>query len=124
MSAQSGREARNSRRHPLHGNPPVFDMLADRVLGRALDMSAGGFKLLLPEPLVDDTLYQVRFELAMDGGTRATIVAGIQVLDQRRDADGLLCAGARFIHLDGACARQLVQWLRLQDRGSVDQGPR
>jgi hypothetical protein len=124
MNAQTGREARHSRRHPLRGTPPVFDMLAERVLGRALDMSAGGFKLLLSEPLVDDTLYQVRFELAMTDSARVPIVAGIQVLDQRHDAEGMLCAGARFIHLDGACARQLVQWLRLQEGGSADQPPR
>jgi len=42
------------------------------------------------------------------------IVAGIQVLDSRLDEHGLLCTGARFIHLEGAHARQLVQWLRVQ----------
>jgi hypothetical protein len=114
MSQDLGREARRSRRHPLRGTPPVHDMLAGRVLGRALDMSAGGLKLLLAEPLPEDTLYQVRFELDMGDGRRAPIVAGIQVLDARLDEDGLLCTGTRFIHLGGAYARQLVQWLRVQ----------
>lgn len=114
MSADLGREARRSRRQRLPGSPPVYDLLAERVLGRAMDMSAGGMKLLLAEPLVEDTLYQVRFELDMGEGRRAPIVAGIQVLDTRLDADGLLCTGARFIHLEGAHARQLVQWLRVR----------
>lgn len=114
MSRDLGREARRSRRHPLPGSPPVHDLLAERVLGRAMDMSAGGLKLLLAEPLLENTLYQVRFELDMGHGRRAPIVAGIQVLDSRLDEDGLLCTGARFIHLEGAHARQLVQWLRLQ----------
>jgi hypothetical protein len=114
VSADLGREARRSRRQRLPGSPPVYDVLAERVLGRVIDMSAGGLKLLLAEPLVEDTLYQVRFELAMGDGRRVPIVAGIQVLDSRLDEDGLLGTGARFIHLEGAHARQLVQWLRLQ----------
>ena len=114
MSRDLGREARRSRRHRLPSSPPVFDMLDERVLGRALDVSAGGLKLLVAEALPEDTLYQVRFELDMGEGRRAPIVAGIQVLDARLDEDGLSCTGARFIHLDGAHARQLVQWLRLQ----------
>lgn len=115
MNADMGREARRSRRHRLPGTPPVFDVLAERVLGRALDMSAGGMKLLLAEPLPEDTLYQVRFELPLPDGRRAPIVAGIQVLDTRVDEDGLLATGARFIHLEGAHARQLVQWLRQRE---------
>ena len=114
MSRDLGREARRSRRHRLPGSPPVHDLLAERVLGRAMDMSAGGLKLLLAEPLVEDTLYQVRFDLDMGQGRRATIVAGLQVLDSRLDENGLLCTGARYIHLEGPHARQLVQWLRLQ----------
>lgn len=114
MSGELGREARRSRRHALPGRPPVHDMLAECVLGRALDMSAGGLKLLVAEPLPGDTLYQVRFDLELDDGRRTSIVAGIQVLDTRLDEDGLLCTGVRFIHLEGVHARQLVQWLRLQ----------
>lgn len=114
MNVATGIEARRSRRHPVKGNPAVFDMMSERMLGRAVDMSAGGLKLLLAAPLVVDTLYQVKFELPMADGTRADIVAGIQVLDPRTEA-GLLCAGARFIHLDGACARKVVQWLRTQE---------
>jgi hypothetical protein len=114
VSRDLGREARRSRRHRLPGSPPVHDLLAERVLGRAMDMSAGGLKLLLAEPLVEDTLYQVRFDLDMGHGRRASIVAGLQVLDSRLDENGLLCTGARFIHLEGPHARQLVQWLRLQ----------
>jgi hypothetical protein len=94
MSADLGREARRSRRQRLPGSPPVRDLLA--------------------EPLVEDTLYQVGFELDMGDGRRVPIVAGIQVLDSRLDEDGLLCTGARFIHLEGAHARQLVQWLRVR----------
>lgn len=109
-----GQDLRLGHRFDVAGQPQVFDDLADAVLGRAIDLSGGGVKLLVAEPLVEDTLYQVRFDLPLEGGRRATIVAGLQVLDQREDADGLLCAGTRFIHLDGTCARHIVQWLARQ----------
>ncbi len=114
MNVATGIEARRSRRHAVKGNPAVFDVMAESMLGRALDLSAGGMKLLIAAPLVADTLYQVKFELPMADGTRHEIVAGIQVLDPRVEA-GLSCAGARFIHLEGAGARKIVQWLRMQE---------
>lgn len=116
MNPRNGRELRLGRRCDVPGQPQVFDELADRVLGRVVDLSGGGLKLLVAEPLAADTLYQVRFDLPWDGGGHATIVAGLQVLDAREEADGLLCAGTRFIHLDGACARHIVQWLAQQAR--------
>ena len=114
MTARQAMEGRLGQRFPVPGQPPVFDVLADRVLGRALDLSAGGVKLLVAEPLVADALYQVRFMLELDGGAPSEINAGLQVLDHRQDADGMLCVGTRFIHLEGTCARHIVQWLRLQ----------
>ena len=114
MNVAAGFEARRSRRHPVNGNPAVFDMMSERMLGRAVDLSAGGLKLLLAAPLAVDTLYQVKFELPMADGSRHDVVAGIQVLDPRTES-GLMCAGARFIHLEGAGARKIVQWLRMKE---------
>lgn len=109
-----GHDPRLGHRFDVAGQPQVFDDLSGVVLGRAIDLSGGGMTLLAAEPLVEDTLYQVRFELTLEGGRRATIVAGLQVLDLREDTDGLLRAGTRFIHLDGACARHIVHWLARQ----------
>lgn len=115
MSVDRGSEARRSRRYALRGAPAVQDEFGARLLGRALDISAGGMKLLVSEPIAEDTLFQVRFELDMGDGQRVPVVAGLQVLDQRPDQNGLLCTGARFIHLEGQHARTLVNWLQLQD---------
>jgi hypothetical protein len=116
MNARHGHDLRLGQRFPVDGQPQVIDDLAGTVLGRALDLSGGGMKLLVAEPLADDTLYQVRFELPLDIARRntATIIAGLEVLDQREDADGLLCTGTRFIHLEGACARHIVHWLAMK----------
>lgn len=115
MTVERRSEARRSRRHGLRGAPAVQDEFGGRLLGRALDISAGGLKLLVSEPIAEDTLFQVQFELDMADGQRVPVVAGLQVLDQRPDRDGLMCTGARFIHLEGQHARTLVNWLRLQD---------
>ncbi|MEO5566376.1 MAG: PilZ domain-containing protein [Luteimonas sp.] len=109
------REARRSRRYALMRAPAVQDEFGGRLLGRALDISAGGLKLLVSEPIPENTLFQVRFELDMGGGQRVPVVAGLQVLDQRPDENGLLCTGARFIHLEGQHARILVNWLQSRD---------
>ena len=66
MTSVQPAHARLGQRFPVPGQPPVFDMLADRVLGRALDLSAGGLKLLVAEPLGDDALYQVRFAIGLE----------------------------------------------------------
>lgn len=113
MSTVHDGGSRYSRRHALPDAPAVHDMLGDRVLGRAVDLSAGGMKLLVAESLPVDTLYQVRFPLQL-AKERVEVVAGIQVLDERVDDDGLRCVGARFIHLEGAGARHIVQWLGMQ----------
>ena len=69
---------------------------------------------MLAAPLVVDTLYQVKFDLPMADGNSHEVVAGIQVLEPRVE-EGLACAGALFIHLQGAGARKIVQWLRMQE---------
>ena len=114
MSTRTERDLRQGHRYPVPGHPQVFDELAGQVLGRALDLSGGGLKLLVAEPLVAETLYQVRFALPMSDGRSEAIVAGLQVIDPRSDDDGLHYAGTRFIHMEGVCARHIVHWLAMQ----------
>ena len=114
MSARAHQDLRLGHRHAVPGQPQVFDEFAGRVLGRALDLSGGGLKLLVAEPLVVETLYQVRFALPMSDGRSEAIVAGLQVIDPRSDDDGLHYAGTRFIHMEGVCARHIVHWLAMQ----------
>ena len=117
MNTRMGHDMRLGQRFEVPGQPQVVDELAGRVLGRIQDLSSGGMKLVVAEPLVDETLYQVRFELPLEGGRRALIVAGLQVLEGREDASGQHCTSTRFIHMDGACARHIVHWLAMQAAG-------
>jgi c-di-GMP-binding flagellar brake protein YcgR len=108
-------EARRSSRHAPDSPTPVVDAMGERVLGLAMDLSAGGMKLLASAPLVDSALYQVHFALDLAGEGRIPLEAGVQVVSQRRAAEGNV-VGLRFIHMQGAHSQRLGRWLRA--RGS------
>jgi hypothetical protein len=115
VPAQPPHEARRSTRHAPESPTPVVDAMGERVLGFALDLSAGGMKLLASAPLVDAALYQVHFALDLPGEGRVPLEAGMQVVSQHSTRAGDV-AGLRFIHLQGAHSQRLSRWLRA--RGS------
>jgi len=112
-SGVHSRDARRTTRHVPSAPTAVVDAMSGDLLGFVMDLSAGGMKLMAIEPLVEDALYQVQFELQMADARHASIEAGMQVVSQRRNADGAV-AGLRFIHLQGPQAQQLGAWLRLR----------
>lgn len=109
--AAESREARRSTRHAPDSPTPVVDAMGDRVLGFAMDLSAGGMKLLASVPLVDAALYQVQFALDLASEGRVPLEAGVQVVSQRHTAEGHV-VGLRFIHMQGAHAQRLARWMR------------
>jgi c-di-GMP-binding flagellar brake protein YcgR len=109
---EGGKDARRTSRHEPASPAPVVDAMSSGLLGFLMDLSAGGMKLMAGDPLVDNALYQVQFELDLDKVRRASIEAGVQVVSQRRNSDGSAVVGLRFIHLQGPQARQLGQWLQ------------
>jgi hypothetical protein len=117
-SAASSPEARRSTRHAPDSPTPVVDAMHDRVLGFALDLSAGGMKLLASDPLVDSALYQVHFALDLPDDGRVPLEAGVQVVSQRSTAEGVV-AGLRFIHLQGAQSQRLARWLRFRSANGL-----
>jgi c-di-GMP-binding flagellar brake protein YcgR len=110
--ATEGNDARRTSRHAPATPMAVVDAMSSDLMGFVMDLSGGGMKLMAGVPLVDDALYQVQFELALDEAHRAPIEAGMQVVSQRRNDDGSAVVGLRFIHLPGSHARQLAQWLQ------------
>jgi c-di-GMP-binding flagellar brake protein YcgR len=110
-------DARDARRTTRHAPPDpvaVVDAMSGDLLGFVMDLSAGGMKLMAIEPLVEDALYQVQFELQLADTRHASIEAGMQVVSQRRGEHGAI-VGLRFIHLQGPQAQQLGAWLRLME---------
>lgn len=117
-SAPAAHEARRSSRHAPESPTPVVDAMFDRVLGFAVDLSAGGMKLLASAPLVDAALYQVHFALDLPGEGRIPLEAGVQVVSQRNTPEGHV-TGLRFIHLQGAHSQRLSRWLRAQSASGL-----
>lgn len=111
MPAPLPHEARRSTRHAPESPTPVVDAMRDQVLGFVMDLSAGGMKLLASGPLVENALYQVQFALDLPGEGRIAFEAGMQVVNQRRAAEGNV-VGLRFIHLQGEHSLRLGRWLR------------
>ena len=111
VPARSAHEARRSTRHAPDSPTPIVDAMFDRVIGFALDLSAGGMKVLASTPLVDAALYQVHFALDLPNEGRVPVEAGVQVVSQRMAPEGRV-AGLRFIHLQGAHSQRLARWLR------------
>ena len=104
-------EARRAGRRHVDAVVPVVNAITQRAMGLTRDISLGGLQVQVAEPLVDDALYQVQVELQRRDGARVPIEAGVQVVRQRRAADGAVLAGLRFIHLDGANNGRLAAWL-------------
>lgn len=118
VPAPATHEARRSTRHAPESTTPVVDAMGERVLGFVLDLSAGGMKLLASIPLVDAALYQVHFALDLPNEGRVPLEAGVQVVNQRRIAEGQV-AGLRFIHLQGAHSQRLARWLRARSANGL-----
>ncbi|GAB3332098.1 PilZ domain-containing protein [Marilutibacter aestuarii] len=89
---------------------PVVNAMTQRAMGLTRDISRGGMKMQVVEPLVDQALYQVRMELPMGEG-RLPVEAGAQVVRQQREPDGAVLVGLRFVHLETAHRERLGDWL-------------
>lgn len=112
----TGAEARRSPRVVPATPMPVVNVMHDRVIGFAQDVSSGGMRLLASQPLVDEGLYQVQVALDFGGRQPQMIEAGVQVVSQRETAGGERLAGVRFVHLPKAHAQTLARWLAAHHR--------
>ena len=110
MTAPHPREFRRARRHDVRGTIVVTDSMTDHDVGRIGNLSETGMLLVTQAALVDDALYQFRFNLGP--GPSGVIEAGVHLLWQdRASAPGQVWAGFRFITLLDSQLNQLREWL-------------
>lgn len=104
---------RRAPRQPTSDLIEVVDTMTDRVVGRIGNLSETGMLVISSGPLIEDALYQLRFQLpgGNDNADEA-IEVGVHLLWQNvASAPGQAWSGFRFITLsDGAQAR-LRTWL-------------
>jgi len=104
----------DTRRQPRRRVPDtvvVIDTMTDHVVGRLGNVSETGMLLIASSPLVDDALYQLRFELGDDGRTIPIEVGGHVLWHDGASAPGQSWCGLRFINLPDAHRRALREWL-------------
>ena len=63
------REFRRARRRAVAKPVAVFDLMTEQVIGRLGNLSESGMLLVATEPVVDDALYQLRFQLPESNGS-------------------------------------------------------
>lgn len=103
-------EARRMPRRTLTEPLDVVDTMTERSVGSILNLSVSGMLLIASTRLVEEALYQFRFDLP--GGDVEPVEVGAHVL-WRDDASapGQSWVGLRFLGLAPETTRRLREWI-------------
>ena len=105
-------EFRRARRRKVDATVLVVDTMVDAVVGRLGNISETGMLLMASGPLVEDALYQFRFNLNDPQGRETSIEVGAHLLWQdAAHASGQRWTGFRFITVPEEHMLQLRSWI-------------
>ncbi|HSM10398.1 MAG TPA: PilZ domain-containing protein [Lysobacter sp.] len=105
-------ELRRKRRRKVIDRVEVVDAMTDMVVGHLGNLSENGMLLVATMPLVDDALYQLRFNLCSSRDRARAIEVGAHLLWQEGDrSQGHNWVGLRFITVLDHQLQQLREWL-------------
>lgn len=106
-------EFRRARRRKVPDTIPVIDTMTDRVVGHLSNLSETGMLMIANVALVEDALYQLRFDLGRDKASASTAIeVGAHLLWQDQTSlQGQTWTGFRFITLLDSQMQQLRKWL-------------
>lgn len=105
-------EFRRARRRTVAGTVSVVDTMTDVTVGRLGNVSETGLLIFASAPLVDDALYQLRFDVDSPATGPVTVEAGAHLLwTSSASVPGQTWAGFRFISVPEAQLKLLRQWL-------------
>lgn len=109
-------EHRRYKRRAVPQAIEVVDTMTDRVVGRLGNLSAGGMMLIGATRMVDEALYQLRFNLPDGNGRLRPIQVGAQMLwSDTSSGSGQVWTGLRFIALRTRDAGFLRTWADAAD---------
>jgi hypothetical protein len=105
-------EYRRAKRKRAEETIDVIDIMTDQVVGRIGNISESGMMMLATVHLVDDALFQFRFNLP-DGGARGRSieVGSHQLWSDAANVPGQFWAGFRFIDISPEDAAHLRAWI-------------
>ncbi len=105
-------ESRRAQRRNVHESVTVIDSMAEQVIGRLGNISESGMLLVANAPLVEDALYQLRFEIIDRTGRVVAIDVGAHLLwVGSANTPGQSWAGLRFLTLEESQRSVLRQWI-------------
>lgn len=105
-------EFRRARRRKVADTVLVVDTMLDGVVGRLANLSETGMLLIASAALVEDALYQLRFNLVDARGREASIEVGAHMLWQdHANSAGQSWTGFRFITVPQEQMLQLRNWI-------------
>ncbi len=105
-----GAESRRMPRRTVAGLIDVVDVMTEDTVGHLGNLSVGGMLLIASKPLVEDALYQLRFNLPDGGGHDIELGAHVLWCDSA-SAPGQAWAGLRFLGLSPQATRNLREWI-------------
>lgn len=107
----SGRFQR-ARRRKVDDAIAVVDTMTGEVVGQLGNLSETGMLLMARVPMVDDALFQLRFDLDDAHGSKGPVELGAHLLWQHRaNAPGQAWAGFRFIGVPEDQMQRLRRWI-------------
>lgn len=105
-------EFRRAKRRRITDTVAVTDTLLGTPIGRLGNVSETGMLLIATTPLIEDALYQLRFEVRMTSSERVAIEVGAHLLWLTpAGTPGQSWAGLRFISVPDADQGRLRRWL-------------
>lgn len=106
-------EYRRAKRKRAQETIEVTDTMTEQVVGRIGNVSESGMMMLATVHLMDDALFQLRFNLP-DGSNargRSIEIGSHQLWSDAANVPGQFWAGFRFIDMSAEDAAQLRAWI-------------
>ncbi len=105
-------EARRAQRRHAHEPIAVVDAMAEKTIGRVGNISETGMLLVAHAPLVEDAIYQLRFDLIDSSGRAIPLELGAHLLWMgSANTPGQSWAGLRFLTIGESQQKALRSWI-------------
>ena len=105
-------DSRRTQRRNVHEPVMVVDTMTEQVIGRLGNISESGMLLVANAPLVEDALYQLRFEITERSGRATAIDVGAHLIwVGSAHTPGQSWAGLRFLTIEESQLAVLRQWI-------------
>lgn len=106
------RESRRADRRNVHETVTVRDTMTEQVIGRLGNISESGMLLVASAPLLDDALYQLRFEVPDRTGRTVKLDVGAHLIwVGSANTPGQSWAGLRFLTISEEHLVTLRHWI-------------